>query len=175
LTQGDNITSLNNDQFAIVQYDKSCNCIREFEANPPAAGGVSNKIHQAELIQVVLAPPYPPLFEYANGEIEYFSVKGNELHLVGWTEHINQDVEQQFLLVTPNRAEQTRLTRVKLETENKLTRRYQFDLFLSYRDEATAAIARSRLCLLTRSMLTPVGLIRNANPDECSGFVSYQR
>ncbi|MES9976609.1 MAG: hypothetical protein ABW094_20300, partial [Candidatus Thiodiazotropha sp.] len=102
-------------------------------------------------------------------------VDGSNLNIKGWTELSNEDLEQQFLIVTPGRPEQTRLTSIKTDTQNKLMQRYSFDLRLSYHDETTAEFSRSRICLLTRSMLTPVRLIRDANNHGCNGFLSSNR
>ncbi|MEW8100497.1 MAG: hypothetical protein AB2785_01890 [Candidatus Thiodiazotropha endolucinida] len=174
LTKRENLTRLNNRKFSIVQYDQSCNCIREIE-DPLTENGKSKHSGQPGMLEVALSPPYPPLFEYATGEIEHISVESNNLNIKGWTELSNEDLEQQFLIITPGRPEQTRLTSIKTDTQNKLMQRYRFDLRLSYRDETTAELYRSGICLLTRSMLTPVRLIHDANHHGCNGFLSSHR
>ncbi|MEW8070024.1 MAG: hypothetical protein AB2826_06350 [Candidatus Thiodiazotropha sp.] len=171
LTKRENITRLNNSNISVVQYDPSCNCIREIKDRIPDSG-VSRHSEQPEVLEVSLSPPYPPLFEYATGEIEHLRVEGNNLYIKGWTDLRNEDIEQQFLIVTPDKSEQTRLTSIKTDTQNRLMQRYRFDLRLSYRDEIAAELSRSSICLLTRSMLTPVRLIRDPNHHDCNGFLS---
>ncbi len=170
LTQRDYLPSLKNTDYSMVEYDQSCNCIREIDARI-TANGTAEQAWQPAILVVTLSPPYPPLFEHANGVIEAISTKGKNLYLTGWTELPPEDIEQQFLFVTPYRPEQTQLSSFKTDTHTQHRQRYRFDLRLKYPDEATAQYSQSRLCLLTRSMLTPVRLIQSTRQDGCGGFL----
>ncbi|MES9969265.1 MAG: hypothetical protein ABW092_04475 [Candidatus Thiodiazotropha sp.] len=170
LTQRDSLPRLKNTDYSILEYDQSCNCIRQMDAQI----GDSAKTERAGkpgVLVVTLSPPYPPLFDKANGAIEAISAEGDKLYLKGWTALAREDMEQQFLFVTPYRPAQTQLIAFDAETHNHPVQRYRFELGLKYPDESKARYSQSRLCLLTRSMLTPVRLIENTQHNGCGGFL----
>jgi hypothetical protein len=155
---------------SIVHYEQSCNCIRNLGT---AAGDkpVAEKDRLPEILVVTLSPPYPPLFDPADGKIEQFENDGKNLRIAGWTQQPPGDIEQQLLLVTPINPQQRRISARHIDAPDRHTQRQGFELRLSYPDERSAAAAQSRLCLLTRSMLTPVRLIPGLNDNNCSEFL----
>jgi hypothetical protein len=174
LTQRQNLSRINISNHAIVHYDQSCACLRLFDE------GISNQdgaqpAKAPELLAVSLSPPFPPLFDHAEGAIEQLRVDGSKLRLTGWTGLPREDLEQQFLLITPGKPEQTQLSSHRIEDENHRIARYAFDLRISFHDEASAISAKSQLCLLTRSMLTPVKLIPGTEHSGCGGFLKSQQ
>jgi hypothetical protein len=173
LTHRESLSRVDASRRTIVHYDQSCACIRELDQRVIEQAG-SQRVKAPELLAITLSPPFPPLFDPAQGAIEKISVEASDLRITGWTGLPREDLEQQFLVITPSKPKQTQLSRRRIETESDRIQRYGFDLRISFHDEPSAITAKTQLCLLTRSMLTPVKLIRGAEHSGCGGFLKSQ-
>ncbi|MEJ2610792.1 MAG: hypothetical protein P8179_12085 [Candidatus Thiodiazotropha sp.] len=172
LTHRDYIPNLKKAKFSVVQYDSTCNCIREAR-DRKSDNSSSNKTRKPEILVFKLKPPFPPLFEYGDGKIDTFKVKGNSLYVTGWTNSPVEDIEQQFLVVTPIKPEQTKLISEAIDANAFDKQRHRFSLNLIYHDPKSAALSESGICLLVRSMLTPLQLIQGPDHNGCTEFLRF--
>jgi hypothetical protein len=134
----------------------------------------TNQKWEPTTLIIPLSPPYPPLFEYADGLIDEISVEGNDLIISGWTDSSPLDLEQQFILSPPIRPSKVQLTSNIFNNHDKTEQRHGFQLRLIYTSNKAAELSELHTCVLTRSMLTPLKLIRKATDNGCQGFLKLK-
>jgi hypothetical protein len=170
LTQQQNITKVNTDKYSIMQYNSACKCMKKSN-NSKGNRNKADMTWEPTTLIIPLSPPYPPLFEHADGVVELVSIDGNELLISGWTDSPPFDLEQQFILSTPIRPSEVKLTSNAINIHDQSKQRHGFQLRLSYSSAETAELSRSHTCVFTRSMLTPLKLVREAADNDCQGFL----
>lgn len=170
LTQKDNISNFNPDEYSVVEFDSACRCMEKIENRTERRKQAEAKWDPNILI-IPLSPPYPPLFEYADGMVEQISLDGNELQISGWIDSPPLDLEPQFLVSTPVRPSEVKLISKTINNKDQSKQRHGFLLRLSYSSDETAESSRTSTCVLTRSVLTPLKLLGGAIDNDCQGFL----
>jgi hypothetical protein len=173
LTQQEKISLVNTDKYSIVQYNSACKCIKKIKPSDESRNNSDTTWDPTTLI-IPLSPPYPPLFKHADGVVEQISINGNELLISGWTDSPPFDLEQQFIVSTPIRPSDVKITSEPTNDHDQTKQRHNFILRLSYSSNETAEFSRSHTCVFTRSMLTPLRLVREATDSSCQGFLKSE-
>jgi hypothetical protein len=168
LVNSHSLTSVDLKQKSVWSYGPGCQCIHDISSEISARKGAKSK--PPNLIVVPLSPPYPPLFQVAQGELKLSRISPRRVRLEGLSKHPVGDLEHELVLITPERPQRYQVALGT--TQHAPSEPYTFRLFLDYRDRDAADRAAKQSCLLIRSAHTPLGLLVDKNLPSCRHLVT---
>ncbi|MCU7904607.1 MAG: hypothetical protein KZQ76_01920 [Candidatus Thiodiazotropha sp. (ex Epidulcina cf. delphinae)] len=172
IVRQENLKSVDTTRHSVWRYDDFCNCMLDISNELATADASLRSTTAPELLIVPVSPPYPPLFEYADGKIEHRLLNGSDLHIDGWSVQPSDDLEQQLILITPTRPGSYDIKANSLVDDPAHLSAFEFRLSLTYPDKESAGLAANQSCLLIRSALTPIKLLSDDNQSMCQGFLT---
>ncbi|MET0091453.1 MAG: hypothetical protein ABW068_15795 [Candidatus Thiodiazotropha sp.] len=158
-------------RYTIMSYDETCACITPVKTRN-AQHKPTQRDETPQLLTLALSPPYPPLFSPLDGTLRVTTPQDTSVSIqADWTGPAH-DAEYEAVLIAPGKPQRHKVHLVTDPNQTHATVTGRLTLNLYYEDSTRAQQAATQSCLLIRSALTPLRLLRHGAPAQCQGLLS---